>query len=131
MNKSIIFKKAHKIAKAIVAKVGNYMIAMSIALKEVYASMKNKGASMREKLEALGLSVWGEDFGKARIYINTDDMMAVFGLSIGRYKTGAISCATLNGEKISNSRAYKILENKIYFDVEKNEFVGTDLEPIL
>lgn len=50
MSKSIIFKKAHKIAKAIAAKVGDYMIAMSIALKEVYASMKK---SLVEQIKEL------------------------------------------------------------------------------
>ena len=39
MNKSAIFTKAHQIAKATVSVVGNYRIAFSLALKEVYAEM--------------------------------------------------------------------------------------------
>lgn len=38
MTKSEIFKKAHSIAKSIVSIVGNYSIAFSTALKEVYAN---------------------------------------------------------------------------------------------
>ncbi|AYE38388.1 hypothetical protein D1B17_06955 [Companilactobacillus zhachilii] len=36
MTKSEIFVKAHKIAKEIIESVGDYMIAMSFALKQVY-----------------------------------------------------------------------------------------------
>lgn len=41
MNKSAIFKKAHSIAKATALEVGDYRIAFSLALKEVYTTMKN------------------------------------------------------------------------------------------
>ena len=128
MNKVELFKKAHKLAKEIAGKVGDYMVAMSIALKKVYATMKG---SVQSKLESLGLSVWGEAFGKARIYINTEKMGEVFGLEINLYNTGNISSARLNGEKISNSRACKMIQNKIYFDIESQIFVGTDLKAII
>ena len=36
MKKQHIFKTAHKIAKGIVKEVGNYQIALQLALKEVY-----------------------------------------------------------------------------------------------
>ena len=127
MNKSQIFTKAHQVARQTVEIVGDYIIAFRLALKEVYASLQG----MQQKLESLGMAVWGAEFGKARIYINLEDMASVFGLVINQYKTGSISSASLNGEKISNSRAYKLLENKIYFDIAKQEFVGTELEPII
>lgn len=41
MTKSEIFKSAHAKARATAPSVGNYLIAFSIALKEVYASLKN------------------------------------------------------------------------------------------
>lgn len=128
MNKVELFKKAHKLAKEMVGKVGDYMVAMSIALKKVYATMNG---NVQSKLESIGLSVWGEAFGKARIYINPENMEEVFGLSINLYNTGNISSARLNGEKISNSKAYKIIQNKIYFDIESQNFVGTDLKAII
>lgn len=127
MNKSQIFTKAHQIARQTVEIVGDYIIAFRLALKEVYSQTK----SASQKLQDLGMTVWGAEFGKARIYINLEDMAAVFGLVINQYKTGSISSASLNGEKISNSRAYKLLGNKIYFDIAKQEFVGTELEPII
>ena len=40
MKKQHIFKTAHKIAKGIVKEVGNYQIALQIALKEVYRQIK-------------------------------------------------------------------------------------------
>lgn len=128
MNKAEAFKKAHKLAKEMVGKVGDYMVAMSIALKKVYAIMKG---NVQSKLESLRLSVWGESFGKARIYIDPENMGEVFGLEINLYNTGNISSARLNGEKISNSRAYKMIQNKIYFDIESQIFVGTDLKAII
>ena len=40
MKKQHIFKTAHKIAKGIVKEVGNYQVALSLALKEVYRQIK-------------------------------------------------------------------------------------------
>jgi len=127
MTKSEIFKAAHKLAKQTVEFVGDYMVALSCALKKVYTGMKDT----KSKLESLGLSVWGEEFGKPRIYINLEDMKEVFGLELNFYKSGSISSAKLNGEKISNSKAYKLTRFKIYYDISSNEFVGTDLQPVI
>ena len=40
MTKSELFTAAHKIAKDTVSKVGNYMIALSLALKSLYRGLK-------------------------------------------------------------------------------------------
>jgi len=68
-------------------------------------------------LEAIGGNRWqkGE---MDRVYIN--DLVKWVGLEVKRYKTGNISYAELNGEKISNSRADKImnrLDGKLWWDV--------------
>lgn len=128
MNKSQIFSKAHAIAKTIAGEAGHYVIAFGIALKEVYNSLKKDTAT---KLLELGMTVWGESFGKDRIYINIENMLAVFGLEITRYKTGNISYAELHGEKISNSKAYKLLSGKIYYCLKAKKFFGTNLEAII
>lgn len=129
MNKSQIFKAAHAKAKAIVSIVGDYMVAFSYSLKEVYSKMNN---NMKQKLESLGMTVWGEEHGKARMYANDDSQFAaIFGLEIHRYGTGNISSASLRGEKISNGKAKKILSNRVYFDLQLNKFIGCDLEPII
>lgn len=65
MNRSEIFKKAHSTAKATVAIVGNYSIAFSIALKEIYS---NQSKSIADKLLAAGLKVW-EKGSMKRIYM--------------------------------------------------------------
>lgn len=41
MNKQALMTKAHKIAKSIVSAVGNYMVAMKIALKQAWSEMMN------------------------------------------------------------------------------------------
>ena len=42
MNKSTLFTQAHKIAKQTATKVGNYMIAFSLALKSIYKGLTVK-----------------------------------------------------------------------------------------
>ena len=87
---------------------------------------------MQQTLEALGLQVWGQDIGKPRIYINSDaHFKLIFALEIERYKTGNIKKALLNGTKISNGKANKILSKSVYFDCVLGKFVGIDLEPII
>lgn len=82
-----------------------------------------------QKLEALGLKHWIKgDFD--RIYIDDEDLKAVFGLEIEYYKTGNIKRVTLNGDKLSNNKAYELLRNRIYFDCKANKF-NTVLECIL
>jgi hypothetical protein len=83
-------------------------------------------------LENLGLQVWGQDVGKPRIYIDSDaHFKIIFGLEIERYKTGNIKKASLNGLKLSNGKANRILSKSVYFDCVSEKFVGIKLEPIL
>ncbi|PHM23010.1 hypothetical protein [Xenorhabdus ehlersii] len=126
MNKSQIFSAAHKIAKNTVAIVGDYQIAFSLALRDVYSSM----ISTENKLLKMGFSVW-ENHGHRRIYINIERFGEVFGLELSWYKTGNISSARLNGERISNSRAYQLIPFKAFYDCVKNEWNCGDLKPII
>ena len=98
MNRSEIFKKAHQIAKSTVAIVGNYSIAFSIALKEIYS---NNTASIADKLLAAGGKVWEKDSMK-RIYLN---MSLVNALDLG---------INFNDKK-----------HKLYFDLTTNRFDGS------
>ena len=52
----------------------------------------------------------------------------ILGLQIERYKTGSLRNVTMNGERISNSKAGRIMNAKLYVDVTTGEVV-TDLEP--
>lgn len=117
-----LFCKAHKIARETRNSFVTYRSAFSAALKGVYAMMKETEKTTAEKLEALGIEAW-ERGDMKRYYINDDALEAVFGLRIGRYNTGNISSASLNGEPISNSRAYKLMGRKIFFDAVKGEWM--------
>ena len=64
------------------------------------------------KLISMGATRW-TNYGKDRLYLRGagDKIM---GLDVGTYRTGNISGATWNGEKISNRTAYQIRE--VYAD---------------
>lgn len=127
LNNSERFIEAHKTAKQIRGCFSTYRDAFAYALKEVYA-MEKQGMlaadekTTAEKLEALGITTWERD-GMKRYYINDDQLEAVFGLSIGRYNTGNISSASLNGEGISNSRAYKLISRGIWYDANSDSWM--------
>lgn len=63
-----------------------------------------------------------------RLYLTDTFMLTAIGLEYECYKTGNICSATLNGEKISNSKAGKIASflrfAKIYVDLETGEIVN-------
>lgn len=73
-----------------------------------------------------GLKIW-EKNGKRRIYINDlDDLSLAFpDLKVSRYKTGNISSAKYKDEKISNSKAKKLIDfPKMYFDCLSDNWVN-------
>ncbi len=82
-----------------------------------------------EKMKTIGQE-WIKD-QHHRIYFN--DLEELGGFVIHRYKTGNISSASFNGEKISNSKARKILPDsfsKLWYDVKTGQFQskGVDSE---
>lgn len=82
--------------------------------------MKN----VEQKLVEIGCTVW-EKYGRKRVYINSDEEIEkVFGLSVGRYNSGWISSAFLNGEKISNSQARRLLAIQSYYDCIAGKYVS-------
>ena len=117
-----LFTKAHKIARETRASFVTYRAAFSAALKGLYAMMKDNEKTTAEKLEDLGIEAWERGEMK-RYYINADKLEAVFGLSVGFYKSGNICGATLNGEEISNSKAAKLMGQKIFFDAVSGEWM--------
>lgn len=87
--------------------------------------MKN----VEQKLIEIGCTVW-EKYGRKRIYVNSDEEIEkVFGLSVDRYNSCCISSAYLNGEKISNSQAHRLLEFQPYFDCLAGKWVS-NIEPL-
>jgi hypothetical protein len=87
-----------------------------------------------EKLFAIGKEWKKED--KHRIYFDTNELCKLHGLHTTSYKTGSILSAVMDGEKISNSKAYKIQSQisdlKLYFDINsgKFEYASTSHEEI-
>jgi hypothetical protein len=125
MNKSQIMKNAWGIRKSAAAKYGCPVseINFSDCLKQAWKQYKTGGNMTEEKLTAIGGVKW-EKYEKKRIYFN--DLEEWFGLECSRYNTGNISSATLDGEKISNSRAKEISSSlgwaKLWYDLTSDEF---------
>ena len=71
----------------------------------------------------LGGNLW-EKGGHERVYFPQEKKQSILGLDIDRYGTGNIRKATLNGEKISNSQAGRILSsvNNAYYDIKSKTF---------
>tara|TARA_A200000113_G_scaffold179172_1_gene164763 strand:+ start:113 stop:559 length:447 start_codon:yes stop_codon:yes gene_type:complete len=133
MNKSALFKKAHKIAKATVKAVGNYMVAFKLALIEVYQEAKKELApvsSVESLLIEEGFDVW-EKGGMKRIYVNNrhlDGFKIVFGLVrkvvLVNFKKVYSSDmkSSYQGERISNSKADQLAasaDKAFYCCIEK------------
>lgn len=72
-----------------------------------------------------GSSVWTKK-DMAHLYLN-GAAAALIGLKVYYYNTGNVSSATLNGEKISNSKALELLAglDGAYIDLATSRFVGT------
>jgi len=81
-------------------------------------------------LEELGGRLWERVGGNGRtyrrVYLNEPEWWDVVDASVTYYKTGNISNAWLNGEKISNCRARRELMGSIYFDGKQFHFTGGD-----
>lgn len=74
--------------------------------------------NMIKALESKGFKRWTKgDYD--RLYANAED----FGLYTESYNSGSIKYAELNGAKISNAAACRILAAKIYIDVKTGELI--------
>ena len=70
-----------------------------------------------EAIDAIG-TVWTKK--GSRLYLSDDFKLAALGLEVETYKGGAISHAKQHGEKISNSKATKLIEScrRAWVDLE-------------
>lgn len=70
-------------------------------------------------------NLW-EKGGHRRIYFNAATIATSQGLDWGRYNTGNISSASLNGQKISNNACRRILDDlqyvKLWYDLTDRKF---------
>jgi len=76
-------------------------------------------------------NLW-EKYNKRRLYL---DFAKIVNLEVDRYNTGNISSAFLEGEKISNSKAYKYLQGKAFIDLNTNtlecQYMHSDIIELL
>jgi hypothetical protein len=102
---------------AAVKTAGRWIIdTASLAYRVTLGGRKEKRVEITtETVVAIGGSRWQRG-DKDRVYIN--DWALFIGLEVDRYKSGNISSASLDGETISNSEAYRLLTAvyKVYFD---------------
>lgn len=119
-----VMTRAWAIAKEAVknfgGKASQYIAeALRMAWKEV-KTVKKAVADRIEELEAMGFNRWTKG-NMDRLYINSDKL----GFVCDFYKSGHICSASLDGEKISNNRAFGYYKAKTYIDV-KSEKIYSD-----
>lgn len=121
-----IMTRAWEIAKEAVASFGGKAVEyIAEAMKMAWAEVKEVRYTV-EDLMAMGAKRW-QKAGYDRLYLNNAGLKLA-GLEISRYNTGNISSAKLNGEKISNSAANRILGslNKAYINLSTGKLVYTN-----
>lgn len=69
MDKSTLFNQSHQIARNTVAQVGDYMIAFSLALRELYSMSTKTVKSAEQQLIDLGGKLW-EKGSMRRVYLS-------------------------------------------------------------
>jgi ArsR family metal-binding transcriptional regulator len=80
---------------------------------------------IQELIKDKSNNIW-EKYNKKRLYLEWTKLV---NLEIHRYNTGNISTAYLDGEKISNSKAYKYLQGKAYIDLNCNTLQCQNMNP--
>lgn len=135
INRSVLFRRAHILAKQILGACSDYHAALSAALKQIWAVIKTETkAAIEEALKVLpGTAVKSAEalqdlkqYGKIwiggshkRLYLNAKAL----GLKCDYYHSGNISRAWVNGEDISNCEARRILGAGAYIDLVSGEFI--------
>ena len=74
MNKSQLFKAAHKLAKSVIKSGDNYRITFGAAIKAILEGLVMTTKSIADQLVEAGAKVW-EKGNMKRIYINTSDVV--------------------------------------------------------
>jgi len=73
MNKSELFKAAHKLAKSVIKSGDNYRVTFGAAIKAILEGLVMTTKSIADQLIEAGAKVW-EKGDMKRIYINTSDV---------------------------------------------------------
>jgi hypothetical protein len=106
-------------AVAAIKQAGRWIIdTASLAARIAIGKMKRPARQIVysvETMTAIGGRRWQKN-GHDRVYLN--DFETVPGLELDHYKSGSISYATLDGDKISNAEGGRLATavDKVYFD---------------
>ncbi|WP_406850133.1 hypothetical protein [Chromobacterium phragmitis] len=130
MNTKQIMIEAWKTARAAAANFGGR------AVEYISESLRMAWATAKMSVEALvnlGGKLW-EKADMRRVYFNDLEELfcAATGLRVGRYNTGNISSASINGQSISNCEARRMLRDicgtsKLWFDAADGKFHSRDM----
>ena len=101
MNKSELFKAAHKLVKSVIKSGDNYRVTFGAAIKAILSGLVATTKSIADRLLEVGAKVWEKDAMK-RIYISND---IAFKMGFG---------INFNDKK-----------HKLFFDLNTNRFDGT------
>lgn len=104
---------------------GTHREKLSVALKTAWTEVKaNDEKSGIDKLIDMGASRWTKG-GHDRLYLFKVGA-EIMGLDCDYYKTGRVNGATLNGEKISNAEANRVISAyaNAYIDLKDNILYG-------
>ena len=74
MNKSELFKAAHKLVKSVIKSGDNYRVTFGAAIKAILEGLVMTTKSIADQLVEAGAKVWEKGDIK-RIYINTSDVV--------------------------------------------------------
>lgn len=74
MNKSELFKSAHKLAKSVIKSGDNYRVTFGAAIKAIIEGFVMNTKSIADQLVEAGAKAWEKGDIK-RIYINTSDVL--------------------------------------------------------
>lgn len=74
MNKSELFKAAHKLAKSVIKSGDNYRVTFGACIKAILKGLVMTTKSIADQLIEAGAKVW-EKGDMKRIYINTSDVL--------------------------------------------------------
>ena len=112
LTRAEIMRRAHEIARQM---EGDYRARLVYGLRQAWLEHR--------LVTRFGGRLW-EKNGYRRIYLN--NLPALYGLKYDTYRTGNISYAELDGEKISNNSARQILfmlnNAKFYYDLATCRF---------
>ena len=135
INRSVLFRRAHILAKQILGACSTYHAALSAALKQIWAVIRTETkAAFEEAMKVLpGTAVKSAEalqdlkqYGKIwiggshkRLYLNAKAL----GLKCDYYHSGNISRAWVNDEAISNCEARRIIGAGAYIDLVSGELI--------